>query len=203
MTDEPSVHPLVAAEYQALADLLAAADESDWSIPSLCEGWRVREVVAHLTMPARYDDESFLEELRARDFDFGRLSNDIAERDARLETGSLLADLRSESLARWTPPGGGNHGALNHVVVHGLDVTVSLGHRRRPPGETMRVVLDDLTVGGGHEHFATDIAGRRFEASDLDWSFGSGRALRGEAADLVLVLSGRTVPADRLDGDPL
>ncbi len=54
MTDS-DLRPLVAAAYLELADLLDEAPESAWDTPSLCEGWRVREVVAHMTMPARYD----------------------------------------------------------------------------------------------------------------------------------------------------
>ena len=51
----------------------------------------------------------------------------------------------------WTPPGGGYAGALNHVVIHGLDITVPLGVQRRSSGETIRVVLDDLTIVGCRE----------------------------------------------------
>ena len=103
----------------------------------------------------------------------------------------------------WTPPGGGYHGALNHVVIHGLDVTVPLGVPRRSPDKTIRVVLDGLTQGGGHEHFGIDLRGRSLCASDLDWSYGSGAALRGSAEDLALAICGRTVPDGRLEGAPL
>jgi hypothetical protein len=37
-------------------------------------------VVAHLTMPARYSEGAFIAELRDCDFDFTRLSNQIATR---------------------------------------------------------------------------------------------------------------------------
>ena len=43
----------VAEEYVALADLLDSAGPGVWDAPSLCEGWRTREVVAHVTMPVR------------------------------------------------------------------------------------------------------------------------------------------------------
>jgi hypothetical protein len=82
-------------------------------------------------------------------------------------------------------------------------VTVPLGVPRRSPDDTIRIVLDDLTKGGVHEHFGTSIEGRRLEATDLDWSYGSGLALRGAAEDLALVLCDRTVPAGRLTGKPL
>jgi uncharacterized protein (TIGR03083 family) len=203
VTDYSNLQPIVAAEYLALADLLTWASEADWNTPSLCDGWRVREVIAHLTMPARYDQEAFLAELRAHNFDFGLLSNEVAARDAQLDTPELVANLRAETLLHWAPPEGGYHGALNHVVIHGLDVTVPLGVQRRPPDETLRIVLDDLTAGGVHAHFGTNLTGRALEATDLDWSYGSGPALRGLAGHLALVLCGRRIPPGQLQGEPL
>ena len=203
MTNDADLQPAVAAEFQALADLLDSATDAQWDTPSLCAGWRVREVIAHMTMAARYSEEEFMAELRRCEFDFGRLSNEIAARDAERPASELVDSLRSEVMQHWTPPGGGWHGALNHVVIHGLDVTVPLGAPRRPPDATIRVVLDDLTGGGVHEHFGTSIEGRRLQATDLDWSYGSGPALRGPAGDLAVVLCGRAIPPGRLEGEPL
>jgi uncharacterized protein (TIGR03083 family) len=203
MMNDTSLQPAVAAEFLALADLLEAASDAEWDTASLCAGWRVREVIAHMTMAARYSEEEFMAELRGCDFDFTRLSNQIATRDAELPTDELVADLRSDVMRYWTPPGGGYHGALNHVVIHGLDVTVPLGVPRLAPDETIRVVLDDLTEGGGHEHFGTDIARRSLQATDLDWSYGSGPPLRGAAEDLALTICGRALPQGRLAGEPL
>jgi uncharacterized protein (TIGR03083 family) len=203
MTNDAALQPAVAAEFTALADLLDSATDAQWDTPSLCAGWRVREVVAHMTMAARYPEDKFMAELRRSDFDFGRLSDEIASRDAGLPAGELVAGLRSETMQRWTPPGGGYHGALNHVVIHGLDVTVPLGVPRRSPDDTIRIILDDLTRRGVHQHFGTSIEGRSLQAADLDWCYGSGPALRGQAGDLALVLCGRILPAGRIDGEPL
>jgi uncharacterized protein (TIGR03083 family) len=201
--DDARLQPAVAAELGRLASLLAAAAGAWWDTPSLCAGWRVREVVAHLTMAARYSEAQFMAELGRCGLDFTRLSNEVAARDAGLPPGDLVACLRSGAMARWTPPGGGYRGALNHVVIHGLDVTVPLGAPRGCPDETIRVVLDDLTAGGGHARFGIALEGRRLQASDLDWSHGAGPVLAGQAGDLALALCGRAVPAGRLAGDPL
>jgi uncharacterized protein (TIGR03083 family) len=203
MTNDAALQPAVAAEFAALADLLDSATGAQWDTASLCAGWRIREVVAHMTMAARYPEDRFMAELRLCDFDFGRLSNEIASRDAGLPASELVANLRSETMQHWTPPGGGYHGALNHVVIHGLDVTVPLGVPRRSTDDTIRIILDDLTEGGVHQHFGTSIEGRSLQATDIDWSHGSGPALRGQAEDLALVLCGRTLPAGRIDGEPL
>jgi uncharacterized protein (TIGR03083 family) len=202
MTDD-DLPRLVASSYVALADLLEPLPPERWDTPSLCDGWRVREVVAHLTMPARYSEDAFMAELRDDAFDFTRLSNRIASRDAQLPTGELIGNLRAEVLHRWTPPGGGSHGALNHIVIHGLDITVPLREPRRASDAAIRTVLDDLTAGGAHAHFGTDIQGRSLHATDIDWSYGSGPQLRGEAEDLALHICGRTIPGGRLQGEML
>jgi uncharacterized protein (TIGR03083 family) len=203
MNDDAGLQPAVATEFLALAGLLDAATEAQWATPSLCAGWRVREVVAHMTMAARYSQEEFMAELRRCEFDFGRLSNEVAARDGELPASELVANLRSEVMQHWTPPGGGWHGALNHVVIHGLDMTVPLGVPRRSPDATIRVVLDDLTAGGVQAHFGTSIEGRSLQATDLDWSYGAGPPLRGPAEYLALVMCGRSVPEGRLEGEPL
>jgi uncharacterized protein (TIGR03083 family) len=192
MTDDTDLQPMVAGEFQQLADFLAAVTPAQWDAPSLCEGWRVREVVAHMTMAARYDEAAFMAELQDVGFDFTALSNKVAARDGALDTAELVANLRSDVMAQWAPPGGGYRGALNHVVIHGLDITEPLGAPRLQSDDTMRVILDDLTAGGGHEHFGVDITGRRFEATDLDWRYGEGaNRLTGTAAAIALALCGR------------
>ena len=163
----------------------------------MCEGWRVREVVAHTTMPARYSPEQFMAEVQAAAGDFTRVSNTVADRDGRLPSGVLLGNLRDEVLHRWTPPGGGAHGALNHAVIHTLDVTVPLG-KTTCSDDTLRVVLDDLAAGGGaQEFFGLHPEGLSFEATDLDWRAGSGTPVRGTAGELALLLTGRTLPDGR------
>jgi uncharacterized protein (TIGR03083 family) len=203
LTDDAYLQPTVATELTSLADLLDTASGAQWDAASLCAGWRVREVVAHMTMAARYSQEQFMAELQRCGFDFTRLSNEVAARDARLPTDELIKNLRSGVMQHWAPPGGGYRGALNHAVIHGLDVSVPLNLPRLSSDETIRVILDDLTQRSGSVHFGIDIAGRHLQATDLDWSFGQGPVLRGAAADLALVICGRSVPPGRLEGAPL
>ena len=193
----------VAAEFVALADLLGALPETKWDTPSLCDGWRVREVVAHMTMPVRYSPAEFGAQLQDCEGDFTRLSNLVASRDSKLPSTALVGNLRDEQLHRWCPPGGGYTGALNHVVIHGLDITVPLGVTRRSRPETIRAVLDDLTSGGTHTHFGIDLEGLSLRATDIDWTFGSGAPITGAAEDVALVLCGRELPAGRIAGWPV
>ncbi len=51
---EPDLMRAIAAERQDLADVLSDLPAEAWDAPTLCAGWRVRELVAHVTMPFRY-----------------------------------------------------------------------------------------------------------------------------------------------------
>ncbi len=187
----------VAAEFTRLADILASRSEETWDTPSLCAGWRVREVVAHMTMAARYRPSDFLAELEACNGDFTLLSNRVATRDSALPTPTLLGYLRDDELHRWTPPGGGSTGALSHVVIHALDITTPLGISR-PPDAAVLAILDHLSNGGGHENFGVDLDGIHLQATDADWTFGSGASTTGTASDLVLWMCGRDLPVGRI-----
>jgi uncharacterized protein (TIGR03083 family) len=194
-------HRGVADECRALAGLLEAAPAAVWDAPSLCEGWRTREVVAHMTMPVRYPGPAFLAELEAAGGDFTRLSDTVAARDALRPTAALLADLRADALHAWEPPGGGSGGALTHCVVHALDIVEAVPLGRHMPSGRIARVLELLAVPDTAPVFDVDLDGVALEADDLDWSLGGGATVRGPAQALVLVVAGRTLPAGRLSGD--
>jgi uncharacterized protein (TIGR03083 family) len=195
----------IAGEYGALADLLESAGPGVWDAPSLCERWRTREVVAHMTMPARYDGPAFMAELDAAGGDFGRLSDEVAARDGALPVPTLLDDLRSSVLHEWQPPGGGEEGALIHCVIHELDIVEAVPLGRHVPEAVIRSVLA-LVVAQGEEAprpnlFGVDLGDVALRADDLDWSSGSGALVAGPAQALVLVAAGRRLPPGRLHGE--
>ena len=193
MTTDTEIQPLVAEAFQALADAVGDLAPDRVDTPSLCTGWTVRNVLAHMTMAARYTPEAFTAQLREVGFDFARLSNRIAEQDGLLPFDTLVKDLRSDAMAHWAPPEGGFAGALTHVVIHGLDITVPLSLGQTCSDEAMRLVLNGLTAGGVHRHFGTEVDGLHLHATDLDWSYGSGRPVDAPAQDIALMLCGRRI----------
>jgi uncharacterized protein (TIGR03083 family) len=192
MTDPQS---WVAPTYRGLADLLTTATDA-WDAPSLCDGWLVRHVIAHVTMPARLTPEQFGAEMAAAGGDFTVLSDTVAERDSSLPVADLLGGLRSPTLHEWLPPGGGAAGALSHAVIHSLDVTIALDRPPVAPAEAATAVLDQLTAGNG-TRFGVDLAGVRLEATDTGWSWGDGRLMRSDIGTLVALVSGRALPDGR------
>jgi len=192
--------PLITAERRAFTGVLEGLSEPQWNAPSLCEGWRVREVVAHMTMLYRYSAPRFVAEMLRSRGDFSRMADRVARRDAKAPIGALLEGWRAQETNPWTPPGGGQPGALTHDVVHGMDVTVPLGIEHRVSERALRVVLDNATSPQSRKHFGVDLTGIRLEADDLDWAFGEGEPLRGSARSLLLVLAARRLPAGLLSG---
>lgn len=185
---------LVADNFCRLGEALAGLPADAWSRPSLCEGWQVRHVVAHLTMAARYPAEEFRTELAADGFDFQRMSDRLALRDGELPSSRLLADLRSDTMARFEQPGGGFLGSLSHVVIHGLDVSLPLDLGRTCSDDAARAVLDSLVAAGDRTPFGVDLTDQALVAADLDWAFGGeGSRTPVPAGVLIARLAGRRV----------
>lgn len=189
----------VASTYQTLAKRLTSAAPDAWDAPSLCRAWQVRHVVSHVTMPLRLTPAQFGAEIAAAGGNFDVLSNTLAERGARVPVDEHIAQLLSPTLHRWQPPGGGPAGALNHAVIHSLDVTVALDQPAAAPLEAVVAVLDQLTATDGRM-FGVDLTGVRLEATDINWRWGSGETVRADTGHLVALLSGRTLPDGRALG---
>jgi len=200
-TTEVELGAMVGDELVGMADALGRLTPEQWEMPSLCVGWRVREVIAHVTMPTRMSSFRFLLEIAKDRGNFNRMADRIARRDAHLANDLLVVAVRSDGLRRWRPPGGGARGALVHAVVHGLDVTEALGIARTAPRSHLREVLAALAGPKSATFFGMDLDGLRLQANDLEWSAGEGRVVNGPAQDLVLALSGRPLIPGRLTGD--
>ncbi|MFD6936635.1 maleylpyruvate isomerase family mycothiol-dependent enzyme [Streptomyces goshikiensis] len=191
----------IAAERRELADLLDTLRADQWDRPSLCAGWRVREVAAHMSLGFRLSLPATMGELARARGNLHRMTDRVARRDAAAHsTSELAAFLRDGAHHPWTPPIGGLPAALGHDTVHGLDITVALGLDRRVPEDRLRLLLGAIRPSG-LRFFGADISGVRLCAEDLDWSYGSGSPVYGAAQDLLLLAFGRRLPDGRLRGE--
>ncbi|MGI5500492.1 maleylpyruvate isomerase family mycothiol-dependent enzyme [Lentzea sp. CA-135723] len=189
MTEE--IRAAIAAERRDQAELLSGLTEEQWRAPSLCEGWTVKHVVAHTTLPFRSSGKRVLWEMLKSAGRFNHASDRMARADALLSTSELLASLKNNADHPWTPPGGGPAGALSHDVIHGLDITVALGLGRVVPHDRLGMVLAGMKPANVR-YFGADLDGKRLEATDLDWAFGDGATVvRAPAQELLLLVCGR------------
>lgn len=211
MRATPGRDPLAAetfAERRRLVGLLETLSPQQWAAPSLCDGWRVREVVAHITMPYRHSTLRVLRGMIAARGRFDVFADRIARADtAALSDTELLASLRRNIEHPWRPPGGGQAGALSHDVIHGLDITEPLGLPAPPPARIAAVL--DHAGPRNLKFFGVDLRATRLEATDADVAVGAdpgvGDLRRLPVKELLLVVTGRrdlgAAPAGDSAGD--
>jgi len=186
---------MVDRQRASVADLFAGLDDEQWRRQSLCAGWTVRDVGAHLTLQGQPAIKAIGMALRH----LGPL-NRVIERSAQAAARTLTTDQIVERqralIGRHVPNAFLTVGeALVDIVVHGLDVAVPLGLDLEIPDETVVATLDRLASyrGTSKAKVFGPVVADRFRATDVDWSFGTGdQAVQLPARDLLLTLSGRT-----------
>jgi uncharacterized protein (TIGR03083 family) len=201
MTQSNAVRAQISAQRRELVAILTALGDEQWNAPTLCAGWRVREVAAHITMPFRLTPAMFEHAMAAASGDFNRMADIRARADATImSTADLIAALNDNVDHPWQPPGGGYPGALSHDLVHGLDITVPLGIDWAVPRDRLRTVLLDLLTPQNLAAFGIDLDRIQLHADDLAWSVGTGAPVTGAGQDVLLAAFGRQLPAGRLRG---
>ncbi len=197
------VWPLVHAERAALVGDLESLDDGQWEEPSLCSGWTVHDVVAHLVDTARTTRLGFLLGLAGARFDFDRQNARGVERERCASPRDTLERLRQAAARTSTPPAPLDS-RLVEEIVHGEDIRRPLGIARSYPREavvrSLRLqVRTPASFGGAREL----VARTRLTASDAGLSIGEGPEVCGPALSLLLAVSRRRVALDDLGGPGL
>ena len=194
----------VADERRRLADELEGFTETQWSTPSLCDGWTVKDTAAHLTTTFHTSMPKFmLKVITSGGFNRANAKIAVAEGSKR-STSDIVDELRANAEHRFTPPGLGPEAPLLDVVVHGRDIGRPLGLSWTVAPEVAEQVLDFLmTKKAKVVHPNGGIADLRFEATDINWSGGEGAVVSGPAEALLMAVSGRPAALDDLSGDGL
>ncbi|MFD4438720.1 maleylpyruvate isomerase family mycothiol-dependent enzyme [Nocardia sp. NPDC058519] len=197
-TMNDTIWQAVAQERATLVELLHDLPESAWDAATLCAGWRVRDVVAHLVLATRVTITALLVNLIRARGNTDRLVHDTAVRHAdRTPTTELLAQLRATIDSRAIPIGTTPIDRLMDLLVHGQDIAVPLGIDRVMPPTAARLSLDRVWTMGAPFHARKRLAGYSLTTTDASWTAGNGTPITGTAAELLMVVTGRTSPDDR------
>lgn len=186
-----------------LAGMLAELSESEWATGSLCTGWRVRDVAAHLTLAQMGPARATFEFARAGG-GFDRMIRDTAIRQARLAVEELTSRLRAMVGSRRKAPGISPLEPLLDVLVHGQDIAIRLGRGRPMPPEAAATVATRAWEKSFPFRARRRLAHLRLVATDHTWSVGNGSRVEGPIAAILLLLTGRDAAAlPHLDGPGL
>lgn len=190
---------LATAERADLVDLLAGLDPAQWDAPTLCDGWRVRDIAAHVF---GYDELGLLGTLRrfvAGRFDLHRANAISIAADAGRSREDLLATARRHLRPRGLTRMFGGRIALTDALIHQQDIRRPLALPREIPAERLRTALD-FARSAPPLGAAERIGGLTLATTDLDWSAGSGPVVEAPAETLLLAMAGRRCTAAELAG---
>jgi len=191
-----------ATERRALAVELADLTPQQWTTPSLCTGWDVRTVVAHLVAALSPAPLPFLAAILRAGGRLHRANDALARQTARQPTADLVAALRQRVDSRASPPVTGPRGPLTDVLVHAGDIRLPLGLAHEPADDAIRMALDFVTDGRPVGFVPRGrLAALKLMAEDLDSSWGDGEVVAGTGIDLLMAACGRTAVLQRLHGD--
>src|ERR1700758_1607782 len=131
----------IAAERGALAAALATLTPAQWDTPSLCSGWTVRDIVAHLSATASLNPGTFLVNMARAGFNFDRFANGQIAKHRGPDPAATLSEFRSLRDSTSAPPGP-KTSWLGEVLVHGEDARRPLGISHTYPPDAVRQVID-------------------------------------------------------------
>jgi uncharacterized protein (TIGR03083 family) len=191
----------IADERRRVADLVESLSPAQLEVPSLCGDWTVKQVAGHLLAAIDTPPTPLLPLILRSGLSIHRANARLAVLTASRPATELASGLRANADNPFKPPIVGHPGQLTDLQVHGQDMRRPLGLPHGLNLDRLRVSLDFL-VSGRAVGFAPRrrLAGLRFEATDLDWSWGSGPALSGPAEALMMAMTGRAVALGELDG---
>ncbi|MGZ4748320.1 MAG: maleylpyruvate isomerase family mycothiol-dependent enzyme [Oryzihumus sp.] len=197
---------LIRTERVALIDDLVTLTPDEWFARSLCGGWTVQDVAAHLAWAPVLPVTEFARTFLRSGMHVNRTNAQLATRWSRRGPDMILRQLRDNAARDAKPHGVPRMAALVDAVVHALDIRRPLARKRLLPAETFIATADysvglrgplTVLVGGSARK---RVAGLRLIASDGSWTHGEGPEVHASPDALLLVLYGRPVGPGELTG---
>lgn len=198
-------HKMRLAELAAISELLHELSDDQWDVPSLCDGWRVRDVISHMCVGYTTPMATMVRKVARRRFNVPRASYEesIAFGSAHTpaEILAVLDEIHTKDvrkgIAKVIKP---TEGLVDHLIHH-QDIRRPLGMPREMPADRLVAALDVVPGLGGFVASKKRTAGLRLVATDVGWTYGDGAEVAGTGEAILLAASGRPVALAELHGD--
>jgi uncharacterized protein (TIGR03083 family) len=190
---------LAHAERAALAEDLARIGADQWRHDTLCGGWDVEQVVAHLTAAASLNQWQWMRSMLG-----ARFRPDVHnQRRLSEQTGATPAETLDRFRAvitSTTAPSLHTPAYLGEVVVHAQDIRQPLGLARAPSVDAMTPVADFFARRDFAVPSHSRVADLQLRADDGPFATGTGPLICGSTLALVMTMAGREAYLAELDG---
>lgn len=194
-----TIWPTIHAERKSLADELEHLTADQWHTASMCAGWDVHDVFAHLLSAAKMTPPKFAARFAGAGFNFDRFAGRQVKKEGAGGPAATMAAFRAAENRTSAPPGPKDTW-LGEAFVHGEDIRRPLGIAHTYPTEfvtrTITFYSKSNAIIGGRNR----VAGLTLKATDADYSVGSGPVVEGPAISLLLAASGRKSALGDLTG---
>jgi uncharacterized protein (TIGR03083 family) len=196
------IYDMIVEERLRTADMLAGFTADQLRKPSLCAGWTMLDVAAHLVTYLRLGQAKLYLGIITTAADFDRINLGLTRRAARRPSHEIVELLRRGARSRFTIPRSGYDPVLADLMLHDLDIREPLGIPRSTPEERLWVTFCNLTTEPAPGFYKRSrLSGLRLVATDTGWIHGAGQTVRGPAEALLLAIGGRLARFDELAGD--
>ena len=185
----------------AIVRMLEDLPEQDWHRPSLCGGWTVRQVAAHIALQNTTWPQLSLTALGViRHGGLNAAIHATACRHAELPAEVIIGEIR-DRIGVWRPvPTVTFRETAIDYLVHGQDIAVPLGRALPMPPDLAVLAADRVWSSSRMFHARRTLAGYRLVADDAPWAAGQGQEVSGPVAALLLLLTGRPAALPQLSG---
>ncbi|UQU65188.1 maleylpyruvate isomerase family mycothiol-dependent enzyme [Couchioplanes caeruleus] len=197
-----TIFEMTTANRRLIADVLDSLDEPQWEHPTLCAGWTVRHMAAHVVQPMLIGFGRFLLTAMRYRGDTDRTVDHITRRLARRPRTELVRLLREHAGDRVVPPRVGPMGPFADTCLHLRDIARPLGLDADVPVEHWHVLMDYLTSPSVAPALVRPgrLRGLRLVATDTGRAWGSGAEVAGPVEALAMAAAGRSVALADLRG---
>ncbi len=174
-----------------LADFLQTLTSDDWDKPSLCQGWRIRDVAGHLALVPTITTWEMMAVAPRAGFNPHRVNTLLARRYGSRPLPTSISALREHAADRRTARVLDSRNSLFDLIVHSQDIALPLGREFAVPPGYCRSGLDRVWEMGWPFRARKRLGHLSLSATDTAWTAGAGPQVNATSLALLMLLTGR------------
>ncbi len=201
--DKATLWTWIHTERAALAVTLAELGPEEWAHDTLCPGWTVQDVAAHVISNPQIGWGQ-MGGLMARNLGRGynaMIFREVKRLGARETRESILADFDRFATSMRHVPTTTTVEPLIDALLHHQDIVRPLGRTREMPPEAAAVAADRVRRLAPLMGTRKLLRSVRLVATDVEWSRGDGPPVEGPMQELLMIASGRRPDPTLVSGE--